>query len=345
MKKYLAFLMAALTVLLLAACGEEPETAPMETEAPAKYTVGICLPTTAAQWTAQAESLSQLPDCKVLTEYAAGDIQLQQMQMHTLISRPVDCLVVAAVDALALNQELQEAKKAGIPVVAYDRMLTGTDAVVACVAADAMEKGRMAGQYIVTKRQLDTAEEALTIEFFMGSPEDHNALLFYEGVMEVLVPYLQSGKLTAKTGRVTFEDTCVYNASEDNAWDSCMNYLSEYYSEVAPDIICTASDDMAEGCIRALESFSYEPGEGWPLITGVGMTENAVSRIESRQLMLTFYTDSRQMTDTCGQVVQDILEGKAVSGDVTRSNGVTEIPCFFTKSVAVDASNYKNYIA
>ena len=346
MKKYLAFLLAVLTVLLLTACGGEAAPAEVPTaEGTAKFTVGVCLPGMDPDWAAQGEKLAQIPDCNVLVEYAAGDVQLQQMQMHTLISRPVDCLVVAAVDSIALNQELKEAKAAGIPVVAYDRMLTGTDAAVACVAEDAREKGRMAAKYIVEKEQLDAAASPVYIELFMGAPEDHNALLFYEGVMEVLSPYLQKGVLTTKTGRVTFEDTCVFGGSEDSAWDSFMDYLSEYYSETAPDIICAASDAIAEGCIRALESFSYEPGEGWPLITGAGMTDNGVVRIESQQLALTFRTDTQLLMDTCIRVVQDVLAGNPVAGDTTRNNGMAEVPCYFITPEAIDGANYQNYIA
>ena len=46
-----------------------------------------------------------------------------------------------------------------------------------------------------------TAGESFTIEFFMGSPDDNDAVMLYNGVMEVLQPYLDAGTLVCKSGR------------------------------------------------------------------------------------------------------------------------------------------------
>ena len=43
----------------------------------------------------------------------------------------------------------------------------------------------------------------------MRSPDDNIAVLLYNGVMKVLQPYLDNGTLVCKSGRTSFDETCI----------------------------------------------------------------------------------------------------------------------------------------
>ena len=341
MKRRLAVLIAVLA-MLFSACGTQKANQQDATAAKENRTVGICLPGTQQQWQACAQQLSEKLEnagCQVLTEYAGGDALLQQSQVQTLLSRPVGCLVVSAVDSLTLSSILDQAVPADIPVIAYDRMLMYTQGVTACVATDGYAAGRQMAQYIIEKNQLDSAPKPLSIEFFMGAPTDSNALRLYQGLMELLQSYLDSGKLQCRSGRISFEDTCTQGALTQGALERCFDYLSQEYENTAPDILCTADNLLAQGCIQALESFAFTPDKQWPMITGVGTAPEAAQQMADGKQTMTIHTDTQELTEKCAAVVQQVLAGQQLTASAQHSNGAKEVPCVLQTPVVVDAEH------
>ena len=66
----------------------------------------------------------------VQLQYAEDDPQAQVSQIENMVSQQVDCIVIAAVDEGTLTGVEAQAKEAGIPIIAYDRLLKNTDAVL-----------------------------------------------------------------------------------------------------------------------------------------------------------------------------------------------------------------------
>lgn len=338
MKKFFACL---LTVLLLCGCTKAPQqTQPTQ---PPNKTVGICLPD--FNWNEQAQALTRLLEEKgyqVLVEYAGGDLQRQRTQLETFVNMPVGCVVVVAMDALTLLEPLEDARQENVPVIALDRMLTYTDAVTGCVAADSYGAGQQLGRYIAEKKQLDSAETPVSIEFYMDAPENHSSVLFYQGVMETLQPYLTSGALHCPSGRIRFEDVCLPEGSGDYASDRLFDRLAEM--EKAPDVICAASDELAAGCINAMASFGMDPEEDWPLVTGMGATQDALEYIEMGYQSMTLYVDTDALLQQCVQWVEQVVAGEALTGAML-DNGMLQVPCALQTPTLVEATNYKDYIS
>ena len=359
MKKRIALLLVCVLLMVLAACASLGQAAgggsggkPAETVSLTEKTVGICVPEqTSQRWQTEARALTELlekRDCRVLLEDAQGDAALQIDQVTQLIARPVDCLIVAAVDSIALLQGLEQAKNAGIPVIAYDRLLMGTDGVSCYIGFDHTSAGRQMGQHIAGKKQLQTAqqeERSYTVEFFMGSPEDSSAVLHYMGVMEVLQPYLDSGVLVCRSGRVAFEDTCIQSWSPDAAWDSCLTRLLEFYLDAPPDILCAASDTIAQGCRGAMEQAEYPAEKAWPVITGQDASLEAAWGILSGHQSMTLFKDSRELVEKCVNAVDAVLSGTVDSwADTVCHNGVAEVPASLCAPVAVDQENIRQIL-
>lgn len=376
MKKILAILLACAMIFALAACASTTsnssdtadtntadtttDTADTTTEGDTTAdattgegkTIGIAMPTQSSErWIndganmkAQLESLGY----EVVLQYAEDDVQMQVSQIENMVAQMVDCLVIAAVDSGALTAVEAQAKAAGIPIIAYDRLLMDTDAVSYYASFDNKGVGTAIANYIVEAKDLEAAREAgesYTIEFFMGSPDDNNAVLLHEGIMEVLQPYLDDGTLVCKTGRTSFDETCILRWSQETAQQWCENYLSGFYADEDLDIACSAFDGFAYGIRSALEAAGYTDAN-WPLITGQDAELMAVKNIISGKQTMSIYKDTRLLAEKCVTMVNAVLTGSEpeINDTETYDNGVLVVPSYLCTPVAVDVNNYQEVI-
>lgn len=347
MKRNFCILAAFLsvTVMIFAAGGRE--------NTGGKKVVGVAMPTQSSErWINDGANMKKQLEAKgyaVELQYAEDDVQMQVSQLENLIARGVDCLVVAAIDSTALVNVLATAKQQQIPVIAYDRLLMNTDAVSYYATFDNKGVGTAIAKYIEQKKDLKNAKakgKSYTIEFFMGSPDDNNALFLYNGVMEILKPYLDNGVLICKTGRTSFQDTCILRWSQETAQQWCENYLSGFYANQKLDIACSAFDGFAYGIRSALEGAGYRVGYDWPLVTGQDAELMAVKNIISGHQGMSIYKDTRLLASKCVTMVEAVLKGSSPEINDTKqyNNGKFVVPSYLCTPVAVDKENYVQII-
>ena len=360
MKKILALILAGAMMLSMGACSnnapaEKPVETPAAPAAPAApatpaapaetpaapsaegKTVGVAMPTQSSErW------INDGANMKKQLEALGYTVELQYAE-ENMIASGVDCLVIASIDSVALTGVEAQAKAAGIPIIAYDRLLMETDAVSYYASFDNEGVGRAIGEYIETAKDLANATEPLTIEFFMGSPDDNNAVLLYNGVMKVLQPYLDNGTLVCKSGRTSFDETCILRWSQETAQKNCEDYLAGFYADEDLDICCTAFDGFAYGCRSALEGAGYKLGENWPLITGQDAELMATKNIISGYQTMSIAKDTRTLAEKCVTMVNAVLTGAEpeINDTTTYNNGVFVVPSYLCTPVAVDANNYQ----
>ncbi len=367
-----AILCVAMVATMLVGCGSKTETAATtdaaatEEAAPAEEAateeaapatagmkVGVAMPTQSSErWIndgANMKSQLEALGYEVDLQYAEDDVQAQVSQIENMIASGANCLVIAAIDSSTLINVEAQAKEANIPIIAYDRLLMDTDAVSYYATFDNKGVGTAIGTYIKDVKDLDAAKaagESYTIEFFMGSPDDNNAVFFYQGIMDVLQPYLDDGTLVAKSGRTSFEDTCILRWSQDTAQANLENYLTANYADEKLDIVCSAFDGFSYGCKAALEGAGYTVGEEWPLITGQDAELMATKNIISGHQTMSIYKDTRVLAEKCVKMVQAVLEGSEPEINDTEqyNNNVIVVPSYLCTPVAVDKSNYKEII-
>ncbi len=311
-------------------------------------TVGILMPTQSSErWINDGANMkAQLEEKGYNVEllYAEDDTAMQVNQLETFIGKQVDCLVIAAIDSGVLVNAEAQAKEAGIPIIAYDRLLMDTDAVSYYATFDNKGVGTAIGEYIKTAKDLDNAEP-MTIEFFMGSPDDNNAHMLYAGVMEVLQPYLDNGTLICKSGRTSFDDTCILRWDQQVAQQNCENILTANYADEDLDIACTAFDGFAYGVKAALEGAGYTE-ENWPLITGQDAELMATKNIISGKQTMSIYKDTRLLASKAVTMVDAVLQGSEPEINDTEqyNNGVITVPSYLCTPQPVDQSNYKEFL-
>ena len=121
-----------LVAMLFAGCRNKEEEPEMILPGTGKV-VGLAMPTQHSQrWIDDCENMKMQLEAlgyTVYDQFAENDVNKQISQIEKFIDQKVDCLVVASVDSYSLGIVLRKAKDAGIPVIAYDRLIMDTDAV------------------------------------------------------------------------------------------------------------------------------------------------------------------------------------------------------------------------
>ena len=137
---------------------------------------------------------------KVDLQYADNDLPTQLSQVDAMIDNECEVLIIAPIDGSEFGQVLKKAADKGVRVISYDRLLTGSENVDYYTTFNNEAVGTLQGNYVKDALKLDTATGPFTIEFTTGDSGDSSAARFYSGAINVLKPYINSGKLVVKSG-------------------------------------------------------------------------------------------------------------------------------------------------
>ena len=186
-RKVLAVLLCAtMTAALAAGCGgskgsdSSDKSSDSSSSSDDVITVGFSQVGAESDWrTANTESMKSTFSEDNGYELIFDDAQQKQENQITairnFIQQEVDYILLAPVTETGWDTVLQEAKDAGIPVIAYDRLIK-SDAVSYYISFDNYTVGTLQGQYVIDTLDLDNAgDKTYNIEFTAGDPADNNA--------------------------------------------------------------------------------------------------------------------------------------------------------------------------
>lgn len=304
------------------------------------------------EWSIDAEELrSALEDdgYEAVMLYADDSSSTQVSQIREEAEAQVKAMIIAPVDTYGLADVLDEIEEMDIPVFSYDDLIMDTSNVNYFVTYGGRQIGQQIARAIVEKEELDKLQEqkeSRTIEFIMGSTDDVQALFLYNGMMEILQPYLDDGTLVCTSGETAFDDTGILRWDEKAAKTRASKILKEFYSEdTAPDIICTGFDAAALAVTDVLEENGFDAdGENWPLITGVGCEAEVVKAVASGKISMSVFLDSRTLADQCESMVNVLLHGEEdpeVNDYEQYDNGIKIIGTYLCEPQLIDADNYE----
>ncbi len=312
--------------------------------------VGVAMPTNSLQrWNQDGQNMkAQLETAgyEVILEYANNDVALQISQIENMILSEVKVLVIASIDGGALGDVLKTASENSIPVIAYDRLITGTEYVDYYTSFDNYRVGKFQGDFIVEALDLENAEGPFNIEYFGGSPDDNNAHLFYQGAIDVLQPYVDAGKLVNPSGQKDFETVAILGWGTDDAQARMDNLINGYYADGTPlDVVLSPNDSLALGIANSLTAAGFTE-ENWPVLTGQDCDiPNTINIINGKQSM-SIFKDTRTLASKTVEMVGQILSGEEVEVNNTTDydNGVKVVPSYLNDPVFADINNYKELL-
>jgi len=312
--------------------------------------VGVAMPTKDLQrWNQDGENMKKELEAagyEVDLQYANNEIAQQVSQIENMITGGCDALVIASIDGGSLGTVLEEAKKGNIPVIAYDRLIMGTDAVSYYATFDNYMVGTIQGQYIVDQLDLENASGPFNIELFTGSPDDNNARFFFGGAMDILNPYIDSGKLNIVSGQREFEEVATLNWSTEEAQKRMENLLTAYYADGTKlDVVLSSNDSCAIGISNALVNAGYT-GDNFPILTGQDCDITSVKNILAGTQSMSIFKDTRTLAAQVVKMVNAIMKGEEVpiNDTETYDNGTGIIPTYLCEPVFADVNNYKELL-
>jgi len=339
---------AASLALTLSACGQDSKGGSEESTGSSKGgTIGIAMPTKSSErWIADGNNVVknlQSKGYKTKLVYGEDDPDQQVSQIENLITQGVKGLIVAAIDNKSLNNVLQQAKDAKIPVIAYDRLILGTPNVDYYASFDNTKVGELQASYIVDKLGLKSGKGPFNIELFAGSNDDNNTKYFFGGAMSVLQPYIDSKKLVVKSGQTKINQVTTLRWDGTTAQHRMEDVLTSSYKSGRVDAVLSPYDGISIGIIAALKSDGYgSASKPLPVITGQDAELASVKSIIAGQQTQTVYKDTRKLAEVASTMVDDVLKGKKpeVNDSKTYDNGSKVVPAYLLQPVSVDKSNY-----
>ena len=262
---------------------------------------------------------------EVILKNANEDSHLQIQQVKELIEAKVDVIVIIPYDREAIAPILRQAKKEGIKIIAYDRLVEKGD-VDMYMSFDNVKVGQLMGDAILSK--------APTGKYIIinGSPKDNNAYMFNDGYMSVLQPAIDSGDIEV-IANVWADDW-----REVVAYDT-VSALLDSGSQV--DAIIGANDDLAEGAIRALLERQLA---GSVFVSGHDANLSACQRIVEGTQTITIYKPIKKLAQKAAEVAVELAKGEVIPSDQYLFDGEFNVPYIIFEPTLVEASNMVSVI-
>ncbi|WP_329416287.1 substrate-binding domain-containing protein [Streptomyces sp. NBC_00704] len=295
-------------------------------------TVGLLLPGGGASRFGQFDKpliekkVRQLcPDCPTVVA-ATPDPAVQRQQLESMITRGVDVLIVAAVDPQLLRPSVEAAHRAGIPVVAYDRLAQGP--ISGYVTFDGAKVGELQGTALL--RAMGAKAHGGQIVMMNGATTDPNAGWFERGALSVLSGKVRIGKSYDTVGW-----------RPENAFADMRAAVAALGADRI-DGVLAANDSLAGAVISALHATQVEP---LPPVTGQDADLAAVRRIVAGDQYMTVYKPYRSATDAAVRMAVALGRGEPVDSIATGTvdnASVKDIPAVLLPPVPVTAGDIKD---
>ncbi|MEH0541819.1 substrate-binding domain-containing protein [Streptomyces sp. B21-105] len=294
-------------------------------------TVGLLLPGGGASRFGQFDrpliekKLKELcPHCPT-TFAATPDPAIQRQQLESMITRGVDVLIVAAVDPELLRPSVEAAHRAGIPVVAYDRLAQGP--ISGYVTFDGAQVGKLQGEALL--KGMGAKAPGGQIVMMNGATTDPNAAWFKQGALDVLRGKVKIGKSYDVVGW-----------RPENAFVDMRSAIAALGGGDI-DGVLAANDSLAGAVISALRAAGVR---SLPPITGQDADLAAVRRIVRGDQYMTVYKPYKSAADATAEMAVAAGRGESVGSIATGtvdSATTKDIPAVLLPPVSVTVGTVK----
>src|ERR1700730_16869708 len=257
---------------------------------------------------------------EVLVQSANSDDTRQIGDVQALISRRVDVLVIVPHNGGAMAKAVNMAHDAGIPVLAYDRLITDCDLDL-YMTFDNVKVGELQAQFLVDRLPKGGKKKIVRI---YGAKTDHNAVLYKQGQDNVLGPFINRGEF----------ETVHEDWTQDWKPENAKKIANAAITKAGPnfDAILASNDGTAGGAIQAL---SEEGLAGKILVTGQDAELSACQRIVNGTQSMTIYKPLTRLAQQAAEAAVQLARGKPVIAAVTTDNGETAVPSILLDVVVV----------
>ncbi len=305
--------------LLLTACGSTP--VPEKTHT---LKIGLLIDSVVVErwqrdrdiFSARAKELG----AEVIVQNCNEDNALQETQIREMANENVDVLVVIPFDKDGLSDAIKSARKRGIPVIAYDRLIRNAG-VDLYVSFDNVRVGEMMVGGLVEK----VPEGQYVI--INGSPLDNNAYLFNEGYKNALSKAMQAGKIEI------LSETWAEAWRPEDAYNTVTALLDDKKNI---DAVIAANDGLADGVIRAITEHRMA---GLIPVVGHDADISACQRIAEGTQLLTVYKPIKELAQAAAEAAVKLGKGEKITTTDSIFDGSADVPYLKFQPVFVNRDN------
>ncbi len=262
-------------------------------------------------------------------DLAANSSDIQQMRdVESLLTSQVDVLVIVAHNGAAMGKAVRLAHAAGVPVIAYDRLIP-EPSLDFYISFDAVAVGAQQARYLVD--HLPTPGRGKIVRLH-GAKTDHNAHLMKEGQDRVLQPLLASGAI-----EVLHEDWV-----DDWKPEHAKRIINAAIARgLAFDAILAPNDGTAGGSVQALRE---DGRDGKILLTGQDAELAACQRVYAGSQTMTIYKPLKVLAGRAAEVAVAMAGKKTViaKGEILVEK--TPVPAVFVDVISVDKGNLQQTV-
>jgi putative multiple sugar transport system substrate-binding protein len=346
LKRISLLLVIMIVAVAVAACGKNGGS---------KVSVGIVLPTKdEPRWVQDEQRFKDaLKGTKYSTDilFSQGSSAKEKENVETLINKGIQVLIICPQDGDAAAAAVESAKKAGVKVISYDRLITKTDAVDYYVTFDSVAVGKAQAQYLVDHAK--GSGEPLYL--YAGAASDNNAFLFFQGAWSVLQPKIADGtfkiansseaeglKGTADLSRdqmskIIGQVTTNWDANE--AKNKAQTHLTAAAADMKGDVAILAPND---GTARSIaDVFGSDKAVTSYVVTGQDAEQASVQYVIDGKQSMTVFKDVRSLVKDAMGMAVSLLDGNAPETTGSYNNGNIDVKAKQTEVIVVDKANVK----
>lgn len=284
------------------------------------------------RWATERDLMTKLAEEKgfeVIPQGANNNAKTQNDQIENMITQGVNVIIIVAEDGEACKTAVDNAAKAGIPCIAYDRLIKSSK--LACyISFDNVEVGRQQAKGVLK------VKDKGNFVLLGGSPTDNNAVLFRNGQMEILKPLIKKGQIKVVA------DQRVENWDPANALKKMENILTKQKNKI--DAVVASNDGTALGALQAMKAQGLA---GKVPISGQDATASGCRSIVEGQLTMTVFKDVRLLTPLAIDIAAKLANKEDIDGlkdftlaELTLNKKLKgSVPCKLLKVVQVDKGN------
>ncbi|NBD23536.1 substrate-binding domain-containing protein [Paenibacillus glycinis] len=346
MKRISLLLVIMILAVAVAACGKNGGS---------KVSVGIVLPTKdESRWVQDEQRFKDALDgTKYTTEilFSQGSSAKEKENVETLINKGIQVLIICPQDGDAAAAAVESAKKAGVKVISYDRLITNTDAVDYYVTFDSVAVGKAQAQYLV-----DNAKgSGEPLYLYAGSATDNNAFLFFQGSWSVLQPKIADGtfKIANSSEAVALQDKAELSRAEMSKiigqvttnWDAneaknkAQTHLTAAAADMKGDVAILAPNDDTARSIA--DVFSSDKAVTSFVVTGQDAVQASIQYVIDGKQSMTVFKDVRSLVKDAMGMAVSILDGGTPETTGSYNNGKIDVKAKQTEVIVVDKANVK----
>lgn len=262
---------------------------------------------------------------EVLVQNANNDNEEQYRQVRHMIEQGIDVLVIIPHDAHGSTETVRLAKREGIKVICYDRLVMNADADL-FISFDNIRVGELMAEALLEKVPQGN------YVIIKGAPTDYNSTMFYQGHMNVLKEPMENGKI--KIVNETWADDWAYEA----AFNCVEGTLEE---GVTIDGIIAANDRLASAAIEAL---SEKRLAGKVAVVGEDADLAACQRVVEGTQLMTVYKPIDKIAKAAAEAAIKMVQGEELNVEETINDGIFDVPYLMIEPIPVTKDNMMDTI-